>query len=216
MFLSSEREVDCADAGMRCGPALLLCAAPGIVIRPAVLTDPADAEALCAVRKPTEYVVEQGSTGFMGQKTELSPEEAQQRRVQARLGSAMRDKATVLVAEDADDATGGQVIGTVDCIELPAGKGRRSLGPELPRHFLVRNLWVSEARRRQGIARQLMAASESLATERGITYLFLEVNAENTPALRLYEDLGFEEIEPPPFKLPTWLRSSLSMGKALS
>ena len=74
---------------MRCPAALLLCASPAIVIRPAVLSDPIDAESLCAVRKPTEYVSEQGSTGFMGQKVELSAEEAQKRRVQARLGSAM-------------------------------------------------------------------------------------------------------------------------------
>ena len=57
-------------------PVLLLSAVAAIVIRPAVLSNPADAEALCSVRRPTEYVVEQGSTGFMGQKTELSAEEA--------------------------------------------------------------------------------------------------------------------------------------------
>jgi ribosomal protein S18 acetylase RimI-like enzyme len=198
---------------LRCSP-LLLLATPSVHIRPAVLSDPADAEALCRVRKPTEYVVEQGAVGFMGQRTELPPEEAQRRRVQARLGSAIRDQATVLVAvepEDSEDPV--EVLGTVDCIELPAGKGRRALAPELPRRLLIRNLWVSEARRRQGVARQLMAAVEALAADEGITYLCLDVNADNEPALALYAQMGFEDTEPMP--MPRWLRGALSLGKPL-
>ena len=200
---------------MRCPAALLLCTSPAIVIRPAVLSDPIDAESLCAVRKPTEYVSEQGSTGFMGQKVELSAEEAQKRRVQARLGSAMRDNAIVLMATDGDAGTPAEVIGTVDCVELPAGKGRRAGAPELPRRLLLRNLWVSETRRRQGIARQLMASVDTQAAELGITYLSLEVLADNEPAISLYEDLGFEELEPPPMPLPKWMRGALSMGKSI-
>ena len=198
---------------------VLLCttSAPQIAVRQAQLNDPLDAEALCCVRKPTEYVSEQGSTGFMGQKTELSFEEAQKRRIQARLGSAMRDKAVVLIATDAksNDAEPLSIVGTVDCVELPAGKGRRAGAPELPRRFLVRNLWVSEECRRQGIARQLMAAVDDLAAEKGISYLSLDVLAANTPALQLYEDLGFEDLEPTPW-LPSFLKSALSMGKSLS
>ena len=200
---------------LRCAPALLLCATPAINIRPAVLSDPVDAEALCCVRKPTEYVSEQGSTGFMGQKTELPPEEAFKRRVQARLGSAIRDKATVLIASDAESAGALEVIGTVDAIELPAGKGRRALAPDLPRRLLIRNLWVAETRRRQGIARQLMAAVEALAADTGVTYLSLDVVADNTPAVKLYEELGFEDVEPPPMPVPMWMRGALSLGKSL-
>ena len=154
----------------------------------------------------------------MGQKTELPPEEAQKRRVQARLGSAMRDQATVLMATDADAAAGAplEVIGTVDCVELPAGRGRRAMAPELPRRLLLRNLWVSEARRRQGIARQLMDAVEALAGERGVDYLSLDVLADNEPAIRLYEDLGFVDVEPPPLPVPSWMRGALSLGKSLA
>ena len=39
--------------------------------------------------------------------------------------------------------------------------------------------------------------------------------ADNEPALRLYEDLGFEDLEPMPW-LPSWMRGALSMGKALT
>ena len=193
-------------------PVLLLSAVAAIVIRPAVLSNPADAEALCSVRRPTEYVVEQGSTGFMGQKTELSAEEAQKRRVQARLGTAMRDGAIVLMATDVGSI---DVIGTVDCVEFPAGKGRRALAAELPRRLLLRNLWVCEERRRQGIARELMCAVDSLADEMGVSFLSLEVLADNEPAIKLYEDLGFTDLEPPPFPLPAWMRGALFLGKGL-
>ena len=167
------------------------------------------------MRKPTEYVSEQGSAGFMGQKVELSAEEAQRRRVQARLGSAIRDKAIVLMATEGEGANPTEIIGTVDCVELPAGKGRRAGAPELPRRLLLRNLWVSETRRRQGIARKLMASVGSQANELGITYLSLDVLADNEPAISLYEDLGFVELEPPPMPLPKWMRGALSMGKAV-
>ena len=138
---------------------MLLSLAPlvlglSVSIRTAVLSDVADAEALCAIRAPTQYVVEDGGVGFMGKRVELTPEEAFNRRVQARLGSAIRDRATVLIAQD-DASEDDAIIGTVDCVELPEGKGRRALAPELPRRFLVRNLWVDEARRRQGLALQL-------------------------------------------------------------
>ena len=57
--------------------------------------------------------MESGGAGFMGQKVVIDdPEEAQKRRVQARLGSALRDKATVLLAEDSS----GAVVGTLDCV----------------------------------------------------------------------------------------------------
>jgi len=232
----------------RCCGALLLAAAASppppdvgvgsIAIRRADLQDPIDAEALCCVRKPTEYVSEAGSAGFMGMVVELEPEEAQRRRVRARLGTAMRDGAMVLIAVEAkgggggggegggsaDSSGGGEaaageqqpalvVLGTVDCIELPAGKGRRALGPELPRRLLVRNLWVSEELRRQGLARRLMAAAEELARGMGVSYLSLDVLADNAPALRLYESLGFEDVEPPPVPMPAWLRGSLTMGR---
>ena len=114
---------------------------------------PEDYEAVCAVRAPSQYVSEAGTTGFMGQKVVLDADEAQRRRVQARLGSALRDEATVLLAEATD--TPHQVIATLDCVPLPAGS-RRATGPQLPARVLIRNLWVDPEERRRGIARELM------------------------------------------------------------
>ena len=76
---------------------------------------PEDFDAVCAVRKPTEFVVESGSAGFMGKRVVIdSPEEAQRRRVQARLGSVLRDNATVLLV--VDRARPASVVGTLDCV----------------------------------------------------------------------------------------------------
>ena len=193
---------------------LLLAALTGLNIRPAVLSNPADAEALCSVRSPTSYVVEDGGVGFMGKKVELSPEEAFERRVAARLGSAIRDGATVLMATDENDDKAG-VIGTVDCIEFKPGSGRRPFEQALPRRLLVRNLWVAEQSRRQGIARKLMAETETLARSQSVDLITLEVLADNDPAIALYDDLGFEELDVPPVPLPRWMRGALLMGKSL-
>ena len=85
----------------------------------------------------------------------------------------------------------------------------------MPARLLVRNVWVSEGRRRQGIARQLIAAAQAHAVVRGLSFLNLEVNADNAPAISLYKDLGFDELEPPPAFVPQWMRGALLMGKQL-
>ena len=61
-----------------------------------------------------------------------------------------------------------------------------------------------------------MTAAESLASDSGIPFLALEVNADNDPAIALYEDIGFEDLEPPPVALPKFMRGALLMGKDLS
>lgn len=177
-------------------------------VRKAVLSDRKDAAAICDVRAPTQYVVEDGTVGFMGQKVSFDPETAHKRRVEARLGTAIRDKATVLIATD-ESAANLTVIGTADLIPLAAGRGRRVTDPELPARLLLRNLWVAEAFRRQGVARELMGACVAEALEQGVSLLSLEVDRDNEPAIALYLDLGFEELEPPAIAVPKWLRGVL-------
>lgn len=197
--------------------ALLCLAAAALVpvsIRPAVLTSVSDAEAICKVRAPTTYVSEDGSTGFMGVKVDLSPEEAHSRRVEARLGTAIRDGADVLIAVPDDGPLA--VVGTIDCLTLSAGKGRRAMAPELPKRLLVRNLWVTEELRRQGIARRLVGEAEALARAAGIGLVSLEVVAENKAALALYASMGYEDLDPPTINLPLWMRGALLLGKDVS
>ncbi|WP_344082561.1 GNAT family N-acetyltransferase [Nostocoides veronense] len=52
-------------------------------------------------------------------------------------------------------------------------------------------MWVDPAYRRHGIARRMLGELVTAATELGATNLHLQVWADNAPALRLYESLGF-------------------------
>ena len=53
---------------------------------------------------------------------------------------------------------------------------------------------VDEKYRGQGLGRQLLSKALEELEGRGIDTIFLEVRVSNTPARRLYEGLGFEEI----------------------
>lgn len=57
----------------------------------------------------------------------------------------------------------------------------------------ILDLGVVPAARRRGLARALVAEGEILARRQGITRLFLEVAADNTPAWALYRSAGFTE-----------------------
>ena len=194
----------------RPGVTRMAAGSPEFAVRPAKWPD--DYDAVCAVRKPTEFVVEDGGAGFMGQRVAIvDPEEAQQRRVQARLSSALRDNATVLLVEDPPG--GGSVVGTLDCVLQQ--HSREPGGAPQPR-LLLRNLWVAPPMRRQGMARELMRAAEALAVEQACSQLYLDVRADNAGAIALYEDLGFVDIAPPSLPVPRWMRGALAMTKELA
>lgn len=58
----------------------------------------------------------------------------------------------------------------------------------------IERLVVSPDFRRQGMARRLLAAAEDLAHDAGKRTVGLHVSGNNLPALRLYEDEGYEEV----------------------
>ena len=58
----------------------------------------------------------------------------------------------------------------------------------------IERLVVSPDFRRQGMARRLLSAAEDLARDAGKRTVGLHVNGNNLPALRLYEDEGYEEV----------------------
>jgi ribosomal protein S18 acetylase RimI-like enzyme len=59
--------------------------------------------------------------------------------------------------------------------------------------YLVLNLAVEPAHRGHGVGRMLMAHARAYAEARGVRRLRLFVAADNQPARRLYEELGFEQ-----------------------
>ncbi|WP_432087716.1 MULTISPECIES: GNAT family N-acetyltransferase [unclassified Streptomyces] len=75
----------------------------------------------------------------------------------------------------------------------PAGvlwTGRTELGPGR-RAAYVYDIEVDEEQRGHGYGRALMLLAERVAREAGETLLGLHVFADNTPAVRLYESLGY-------------------------
>ncbi len=58
----------------------------------------------------------------------------------------------------------------------------------------ITNVAVDPAKRRCGIARQLLQALDAQAKARGIAKIFLEVRVSNQPAIALYEKQGYERI----------------------
>ena len=63
---------------------------------------------------------------------------------------------------------------------------------DLVDYFVLYDLYVVEAARRQGIARALMNAASEWAKAQGADRLDLETARDNTPGQALYRDLGYE------------------------
>jgi ribosomal protein S18 acetylase RimI-like enzyme len=69
-----------------------------------------------------------------------------------------------------------------------------------------RSLEVDPAHRRRGLARQVMAALAGWGAERGATTAYLQVLADNEPALALYAGLGFRTHHRYRYLVPAALR----------
>ena len=173
---------------------------------------PQDFQRVCLVRKPTTFVAEQGASIFLGSQLKLDADEALQRSVDARLGSAFRDNATIFLATQ-PQVEDEPVVGTVDCVKMAAGKGRRAFDTPMPPRVLIRNLWVEPAFRRKGIGRALLRKAEAWAREQELSMLVLEVVATNDVALELYASYGFEEVDALPGFVPRWARGSCLLRK---
>ena len=63
---------------------------------------------------------------------------------------------------------------------------------DLVDYFVLYDLYVVEAARRQGLARALMNAASEWAKSQGAARLDLETARDNAPGQALYRDLGYE------------------------
>jgi ribosomal-protein-alanine N-acetyltransferase len=59
-------------------------------------------------------------------------------------------------------------------------------------HIITIN--VAPNYRRKGIAQKLLKETETLLKQKGINEIHLEVKEDNTPALKLYQNLGYQKI----------------------
>jgi GNAT superfamily N-acetyltransferase len=65
-----------------------------------------------------------------------------------------------------------------------------------PGEFEVAKMTVAESARRSGIGRSLLEKVIAEARALGARRLYLETNQKLTPAVRLYESLGFRHLPP--------------------
>ncbi len=66
------------------------------------------------------------------------------------------------------------------------------IGRLLPPFGEVLRLGTARNHRRSGVAKGLMERAMELFRKSGVTMVYLEVKANNEPAIKLYEKLGFE------------------------
>jgi ribosomal protein S18 acetylase RimI-like enzyme len=85
-----------------------------------------------------------------------------------------------------------EIVGFAFCKDMKEG-ARGFVFPHADETIYLLYLAVDEAFRGQGIAHALLNACEDLAREWGRTGVFLDI-ADDNPALRLYERLGFERL----------------------
>jgi ribosomal-protein-alanine N-acetyltransferase len=88
-----------------------------------------------------------------------------------------------------------------ELFQMPGALGLMATGAEGPRGFVLTRQAADEAEiitlavhlktRRKGIAALLMQNAMRRLSDNGVTQLFLEVAADNAPALALYESLKF-------------------------
>ena len=84
-----------------------------------------------------------------------------------------------------DDA--GQVVGGVGVAEFAP----------IPNCAEIQKLYLSDAVRGKGCSKELMRLAETWAKEAGYQQLYLETHSNLQIAIKLYEKLGFTQIERP-------------------
>ena len=117
-------------------------------------------------------------------------------RLQQGFPYADRDKHRMLVAiakeQDGSSTEQERIVGFCDCdLRIP---NRPTSYKFNPRPY-ISDLCVSPSVRRLGIANRLVAYCEEFCQQLGQTEVFIRVERKNLPALNLYQNLGYAEIE---------------------
>ena len=91
---------------------------------------------------------------------------------------------TILLAIKDDNVVG---VITVECCDIDINEKKEN-------HPVISNLIVSKKMRRKGIAKLLTARAEKIAKSFGYKEIYLFVNVENIPAIRLYKSRRYKSI----------------------
>ena len=91
---------------------------------------------------------------------------------------------TLLLAMKDDDVVG---VITVECCDIDINENKEN-------HPVISNLIVSKKMRRKGIAKSLTTRAEKIAKSLGYKEIYLFVNVENIPAIRLYKSRRYKSI----------------------
>jgi ribosomal protein S18 acetylase RimI-like enzyme len=97
-----------------------------------------------------------------------------------------------------------EIVGTCALVPIAAGE------------FEVSKIAVSEALQGAGIGRKLLAEVIAAARQLGATRLYLETNQILTPAIRLYQSLGFRHLAPEQIKPSAYSRADVYMELLLA
>jgi GNAT superfamily N-acetyltransferase len=81
--------------------------------------------------------------------------------------------------------------------------------------FEVAKMAVTEAAQGRGIGRMLLEATVETARAAGAKRLFLETNSKLSPAIRLYESVGFRHVPEERRKASPYARSNVQMEMSL-
>ena len=92
---------------------------------------------------------------------------------------------TILLAIKDDNVVG---VITVECCDIDINEKKEN-------HPVISNLIVSKKMRRKGIAKLLTTRAEKIAKSFGYKDIYLFVNVENMPAIRLYKSRGYKSID---------------------
>ena len=91
---------------------------------------------------------------------------------------------TILLAVKDDNVVG---VITVECCDIDINEKKEN-------HPVISNLIVSSQMRRKGIAKLLTVRAEKIAKLFAYKNIYLFVNVENIPAIRLYKSRGYKSI----------------------
>jgi putative acetyltransferase len=124
-----------------------------------------------------------------------------------------KDRASLANPQETILEPGGRIFFAVMGDEIVGCCALMAIGPG---EFEVSKMAVTESCRRAGIGRRLLEKTIAEARDSGARRLYLETNRKLTPAIRLYETIGFRHLPPEQVVPSPYARADVYMELSLS